>query len=397
MKIINQLPRQAHFLLIPLSFFLITACPDPPETIDCGTHQVEVNGDCECEEGYHWDEDQSKCLMDTTSHNFTWEIDTLGSGLNGSFLLDVSGIDEDNVWAVGEIFTNKPDSTSGTENSSYNSAYWNGNDWKLEKIQVPPYYFYSKRTSIYTVALNDVWMGSTMPTHWNGVEWQGFNDWQNGWDFNGYIKAIWGNSSSNIYFIGKDGGIVHYDGNTFTKMESGTDIDLISISGTGPDNVWICGWDYEESVLLHFDGNDWSKLLIQNQYLIPESDNLTGPITSVYTDDPDSVWALTPFGIYRAHKNTDGKAILIRPPTPITDTWYGFPLHMGGKNHNDIFITGYYTTVWHYNGKSFHHYDELSGSGPILESAVIGNQVFLVGASYTTTHALVYRGTRFNP
>jgi len=95
--------RQASFFLLFLFFFLITACPDPPETTYCGNHQIEVNGNCVCAEGYYWNEDQTKCLMDTTSHNFIWEIDTLGIG--GSYLNDVAIIDENNIWVVGNIET----------------------------------------------------------------------------------------------------------------------------------------------------------------------------------------------------------------------------------------------------------------------------------------------------
>ncbi|MDA3870889.1 MAG: hypothetical protein PF551_00880 [Candidatus Marinimicrobia bacterium] len=37
--------------------------------------------------------------MDTTSHDFTWTIDTLG--IYGSSLRDVAIIDENNIWVVG--------------------------------------------------------------------------------------------------------------------------------------------------------------------------------------------------------------------------------------------------------------------------------------------------------
>ncbi|MCO6473712.1 MAG: hypothetical protein J5I57_08280, partial [Melioribacteraceae bacterium] len=39
--------------------------------------------------------------MDTTSHNFSWEIFTFGEGFNSSILRDVAIIDENNIWAVG--------------------------------------------------------------------------------------------------------------------------------------------------------------------------------------------------------------------------------------------------------------------------------------------------------
>jgi hypothetical protein len=41
--------------------------------------------------------------MDTTSHNFTWQTFTFG-GAGGSYLNDVAIINDNNIWAVGNIF-----------------------------------------------------------------------------------------------------------------------------------------------------------------------------------------------------------------------------------------------------------------------------------------------------
>ena len=43
--------------------------------------------------------------QDTTSHNFTWETWTFGEH-SSSVLNDVAIIDENNIWAVGEIYMN---------------------------------------------------------------------------------------------------------------------------------------------------------------------------------------------------------------------------------------------------------------------------------------------------
>ena len=45
--------------------------------------------------------------LDTTSHDFTWTIDTLGD--YGSYFNDVAIIDENNIWAVGMIKTDSAD------------------------------------------------------------------------------------------------------------------------------------------------------------------------------------------------------------------------------------------------------------------------------------------------
>ena len=63
--------------------------------------------------------------MDTTSHNFIWEIDTLGIG--GSYLNDVAIIDENNIWVVGNI---------ETDTATYNAAHWDGNECECSEYGV---------------------------------------------------------------------------------------------------------------------------------------------------------------------------------------------------------------------------------------------------------------------
>ncbi|MDA3871912.1 MAG: hypothetical protein PF551_06125, partial [Candidatus Marinimicrobia bacterium] len=101
--------------------------------------------------------------MDTTSHDFTWEIDTLGN--YGSILRDVAIIDENNIWVVGEI---------RTDSTNYNAAHWNGEEWELiginfftfcEQTYVHPY----PARSIIAFNKNDIWISSgSQIAHWNG-------------------------------------------------------------------------------------------------------------------------------------------------------------------------------------------------------------------------------------
>ena len=71
--------------------------------------------------------------LDTTSNDFTWTIDTLGS--YGSYFNDVAIIDENNIWVVGNIVVPDPDSSfNGTGWKEYNAARWDGEQWNLKQI-----------------------------------------------------------------------------------------------------------------------------------------------------------------------------------------------------------------------------------------------------------------------
>jgi len=78
----------------------------------------------------------SVTTMDTTSHNFTWETYTFG-GVNGSsYLKDVAIINENNIWAVGEIHTAETDQfdSNGVWVKPYNVVHWDGTSWELTRI-----------------------------------------------------------------------------------------------------------------------------------------------------------------------------------------------------------------------------------------------------------------------
>ena len=46
------------------------------------------------------------------------------------------------------------------------------------------------------------------------------------------LNGVWGSSSSDVYAVGQLGGILHYDGDSWSKMASGTSIGLSGIWGT---------------------------------------------------------------------------------------------------------------------------------------------------------------------
>ncbi len=79
----------------------------------------------------------SLTTMDTTSHDFTWEIYTFGDKGN-SVLYDVALIDENNIWAVGEIYTKDTYTYDSLGNwiEPYNAVHWDGTKWELKRIPI---------------------------------------------------------------------------------------------------------------------------------------------------------------------------------------------------------------------------------------------------------------------
>ena len=53
------------------------------------------------------------------------------------------------------------------------------------------------------------------------------------------LNAVWGSSAADIYAVGNLGTILHGDGKTFAPVVSGTTELLLSVWGSGPNDVWI--------------------------------------------------------------------------------------------------------------------------------------------------------------
>ncbi len=335
--------RLVSFFLLPLSFFLIQACPDPPEDkpelADCPI------GQSPCED------DTSYCCWDTTSHNFTWEIDTLG--ISGS-LRDVQIIDENNIWVVGEI---------ETDTATYNAARWNGNEWEYIEIVSGSMELYS----ILYFNENDIWALGSYPFHWDGDEWTMYHLTEMGIIPGGLSNGdLWGTSSNNLYFVGRSGRIVKYDGTSFTKMTSPTTQDLDGIAGvvdskTGEKRIWVNGWsDYpNRGLLLQYNGTDWEIVWDEHNPFFEDSQYVT-PTLHV----PDEKYLVvysggTDHSILSIHDQKDLQQYEI-----IHYDYHGFIRSLAGDKVNDLIGVGDLTNAIHFNGSTVVQIDELENMVP---------------------------------
>lgn len=226
-------------LLFPVVLLLsmMTNCQEPPPE------------KAQCDPGYHpCGPDSQDCCMDTTSSNFTWTIDTIGTYF--TFLRDVKIVNENNIWVVGLIYAFVQDSSGESMvKEKFSTAHWNGTEWSLGEA-----YSSAELHSIRYYSENDIWAMSGAPKHWDGTNWTLYLLWNNGIleEDEGGVYYTWGSSSSDIYFVGNKGTIVHYDGTNFTKLSSGLTVNLLSVSGTQDGSyIFTCGINnlYESAIL----------------------------------------------------------------------------------------------------------------------------------------------------
>ncbi|MFO0722812.1 MAG: hypothetical protein U1E65_03435 [Myxococcota bacterium] len=70
------------------------------------------------------------------------------------------------------------------------------------------------------------------------------------------LNAVWASSPADVWAVGAGGLIMHYDGTGWAGSIAGgmTNIELLSVEGAGPRDVWAVG----NNVVFHYDGTGWS-------------------------------------------------------------------------------------------------------------------------------------------
>ncbi|MFA5803077.1 MAG: glucosyl transferase [Melioribacteraceae bacterium] len=287
--------------------------------------------------------------MQQTSHNFSWQTFTFGEpGAGSSSLYDVSIINENNIWAVGEIYLN--DSLGRPDPSAYNSAHWDGNKWELKRIK-----YYGSCSAVEFPPLKAIWAfleNSMAITNGGSIGWFNGNtinlDCRVNPLLTGAINKIWGTSSKNLYIVGNNGNIAHYNGTSWQKIDSGTDWDIYDVFGyTNSVN------SQEEIICALTDPNNYSNstlLKITGKTKVGRINLTTGRLTG-------SAWTNKGFPIYTTgdgiFTNKSGKWEEIKLPVNYTTS------KIRGNGLNDIFLCGVLGLVAHYNGKEWKVYNDV--------------------------------------
>ncbi len=264
--------------------------------------------------------------MDTTSHNFTWQTFEFGGQGGSSSFYDVAIIDENDIWAVGEIYT---------ADDQYNAAHWDGEKWELKKITYGGWFWTINTVSAFSH--NDVWFSAFVK--WNGGR---FVEYPVPKVLTGYgINKIWGTSDHDLYVVGNNGLIAHYDGRQWQRIESGTDENI--------QDIW--------GVINEETGNSYilcavSQVLVQSEKIIlniQTGGNVQNDNWPFNDRKPYSVWFKNKKRIFACgdgifERNIKGRWKLFYDEIPY------FMNRIRGTDINNIYVVGAFGLIAHFNG-----------------------------------------------
>lgn len=308
---------------------------------------------------------------DTTTHNIVWEIDTVGEF--GTYPEAIWGSNYDDVYIVGTFYAD----TGGTQ-----LARWDGTKWNILPL-IPNF---GNAHGIIGFSSDDIWIAgrSNGPAlvHFNGVKWNLINVFST--YLNNELTAVWGMSSKELWAVGYNGLIVHYNGLKWTQINSGTTMMLYDVWGSSSSNVYFAGGNSSTGmgVLLHWNGKEMIKIFERTSTSVEPG----GVVSTVYVLNDTLGYISSGSGEFWG-KDSVWKKLYAAP----FDNTYLEKIR--GNSSKNIFFVGHFGLIVHWNGKSWHRYDQFfkKPGGDVLQSVWIkGDDVFITG--FKGARGLVYRG-----
>ncbi|HED37324.1 MAG TPA: glucosyl transferase [Ignavibacteria bacterium] len=311
--------------------------------------------------------------LDTTSNNFTWQTFTFGDPRAGSSTLnDVAIINENDIWAVGEIHTKETDRWNVDSTKwilPYNAVHWDGKKWKLKRIlyNYQGQAFYHPIQSVFAFNSNDIWFGGNGIIRWDGLKFIEVLTPKIVWGPH-LINKIWGTSNNDLYIVGNGGKIAHYLNGVWSKIESGTTTNLNDIWGYyDKENNKETVLTVASNILHH---GEYRLLAISGN---TAHDTLNWPynnwLKGIWFQGKYSPVYICGVGI---RKYENGKWSVLNLPPYFTEA-------IRGTGVNDITAVGDYGFVAHYNGVRW--YTVNLSSGYLFSSVSVKNNIVAISGN----------------
>jgi hypothetical protein len=325
----------------------------------------------------------SVTTLDTTSHDFTFQTFQFGEH-SSSVFNDVAIIDENNIWAVGEVYMR--DSAGQADPIPFNVARWDGTSWNLLRVMFPgvcgqPGTFPTTPSAVFSFGSSDVWIVSgAFVARWNGSTFAMLciPDTL----LSGLINELWGTSPVNVYAVGYGGTIVHYNGSSWQRIESGTTLTIYDVLGARNARTG----EYEILCVASNHGLAVGRKVLKIQGLtvteMPDA-GLPWSIDEVWFT-PDRRYIIVGDGMYEVNRLGDVWSRNTALPTLYKEA-------IDGTRFNDIVVGGAFWLLAHYNGVTWRTYFPVA-SGGFGSVAVRGN--LIAAAGLVGSRALVVLGRR---
>jgi hypothetical protein len=168
--------------------------------------------------------------------------------------------------------------------------------------------------------------------------------------FNGQVREIWGSSRTNIYAVGNNGAIYHYQGSNWAKLFRQTSLpfqDIWGFTNSVTKRTEIIALAAPESFSV---GVDLFRI---------EGDVASRMDTAGLSLSAKSIWFIPGYkylvagdGLYSRVAFSSGTSWISEASQPPI-----YKQKVRGLHCRDVFVVGDFGLVSHFNGNDWHHYD----------------------------------------
>ncbi|MBL8954275.1 MAG: hypothetical protein JNK82_26085 [Myxococcaceae bacterium] len=136
--------------------------------------------------------------------------------------------------------------------------------------------------SVLALARDDVWAagGGGNIIHWDGQRWQ-----QVPTGTSGVVQRIWAGNRRTVWFVGQNGAVFEWSNQRLMRHDAGTPANLLGISGFGPRDIVVVG---SNNTVLRHDDDLWSRPIVPGA---------SGALITVQAWPDGGVLALGDFGL----------------------------------------------------------------------------------------------------
>ncbi|HET6612020.1 MAG TPA: hypothetical protein VFG83_08535, partial [Kofleriaceae bacterium] len=170
----------------------------------------------------------------------------------------------------------------------------------------------------FAVAANDVWaVGADGDVrHFDGTTWEAVAG-----GTNLDLHAVWGASADDVWIAGEGGALLHWDGEVFVPVVAGQgQADLRALAGTSASDVWLVG----DGISMHYNGSAWSPAAAT-----------TPSLDALYIAATDDVWAIGEDLIWRFDSDSGWSSLPQYAPIQRLRGIYG-------RSPDEIYVVGYF-------------------------------------------------------
>ena len=154
-----------------------------------------------------------------------------------------------------------------------------------------------------------------------------------------YYRSIWGTSSDNVYAVGgdtmppaDDGGIFHYDGSTWSEIYELEHAYFWDIWGTSTTDIFAVG---HLGTIVQYDAGSWTEM----------DSGTTDWLFGVWFDSPDDVFACGENGTIIHYDGSDWSPMTSGTTVKLRGIW--------GSSSTDVFVVGFDGPILHNNGSAW--------------------------------------------